>query len=143
MFHIGKELEVFLTHPGGPYFKNNDVWFIPKGEVNPGEDLLDAAQREFHEETGMVAEGPFHDLGSVRLKSGKLVYIWAMQSKTKPSFISSNDFELEWPPRSGKFKKFPESDAGAFFSLDLAKNKIHPGQKDFLSRLEALVKNLS
>lgn len=143
LFHISTEIEVFLTHPGGPYFRNNDVWFIPKGEVHPGEDLQEAARREFNEETGIVASNTLYPLESVRLKSGKIVHIWASETKTKPSFISSNDFEMEWPPHSGKLQKFPESDKGQFFTLEKARKKIHPGQQEFLVRLEALVKHLA
>jgi predicted NUDIX family NTP pyrophosphohydrolase len=145
LFHKSPQLEVFLTHPGGPYFKNKDSgsWFIPKGEVNPGEKLLEAAQRELHEETGLSAQEPFYELGNVKLKSGKIVTIWASETKHKPSFIKSNNFEMEWPPHSGRMQSFPEADNGVFFTIEEAHKKIHASQQEFLVRLEQLLKHSS
>ena len=133
-------LEVFLAHPGGPFFKNKDkgYWSIPKGEIDPEESALDAAIREFIEETGIMPEGDFIPLGTVRQKSGKIVHAWAFVGdweERKP--IVSNTFEIEWPPRSGKKQQFPEIDRTAFFSVTEALDKINEAQREFIRRLEA------
>jgi predicted NUDIX family NTP pyrophosphohydrolase len=134
-------LEVLLVHPGGPFWKNKDdgAWSIPKGEVEPDEELLAAAQRELSEETGFLAKGPYIALGTARAKSGKWVVAWAFESEADPAALRSNDFEMEWPPRSGKQARFPEVDRAAWFPLTVAQTKINTGQ---LPLLEALVTHL-
>jgi predicted NUDIX family NTP pyrophosphohydrolase len=131
-------VEVLLVHPGGPYWvrKDQGVWSIPKGVVGENEDKLSAAQREFTEETSFSACGPFIDLGQVRQKSGKQVYGWAFEGDCEVSQLKSNSFTLEWPPKSGQMKEFPEVDRGEFFSLPAARAKINPQQFAFLERLE-------
>jgi predicted NUDIX family NTP pyrophosphohydrolase len=130
-------LEVLLVHLGGPFWsrKENGAWFVPKGEMLPGEDKFPAAQREFKEETGFDSHGPFVPLGSVKQKSGKTVVAWAFEGDCDPSKLKSNTFQLEWPPRSGKKQEFPEVDRAAFFPLDAAREKIHPSEAPFLTRL--------
>lgn len=134
-------LEILLVHPGGPYWKHKDdgVWTIPKGNVEPGEDLLAAATREFTEETGLVPAEPFLSLGEIRQRSGKRVHAWAFRGTCEPASIRSNSFEIEWPPKSGKREKFPEVDRAAFFTVALALQKILPAEKPFLNRLEQRV----
>lgn len=135
-------MQVLLAHPGGPYFKNKDagVWSIPKGKVEPGEDLLDTARREFQEETGMRPAGPFLPLTPARQKGGKLVHAWAFQGDCDPSSIVSNQFTIEWPPGSGRVRAFPEIDRVGFFNLDDARLKINPGQVAFLDQLQECLK---
>lgn len=130
-------LEVFLVHPGGPFFRNKDdgAWTIPKGEVGAGEDLLSAAQREFQEETGLTPTGPLMALSPVKQKSGKTVYAWAFEGDCDPATIVSNEFALEWPPRSGKTQSFPEIDRAAFFDLATAAVKILPAQAALMDEL--------
>lgn len=131
-------LEVFLAHPGGPYFRNKDegVWTIPKGEACEGEDLLTRARIEFEEELGITPSADWIELGSVVQKGGKRVYAWAFEGNVDAGFTPvSNTFEIEWPPRSGRREQFPEVDKGAFFSLDDAKQKMNPAQAVFLDRL--------
>jgi predicted NUDIX family NTP pyrophosphohydrolase len=132
-------LEVFLAHPGGPYLKNKDwgYWGIPKGEIEANEAYLDAAIREFGEETGLSPQGEFIPLGSVVLASGKTVYAWAFAGDwddTAPP--ASNMFELEWPPHSGHKQLFPEIDRAEFFGLPVAYRKINPAQAEFITRLQ-------
>jgi predicted NUDIX family NTP pyrophosphohydrolase len=136
MYRLKKEVEFFLVHPGGPFFKNKDegVWTIPKGEPGEDEPLLEAAQREFKEETGIEPEGPFISLGTVKQKGGKIVHAWAFE-KEDANWVKSNHFELEWPPRSGKMVSFPEMDKGAYFGLKEAELKINPAQREFLLKL--------
>ena len=133
-------LEVFLAHPGGPFYvnKNSGVWGIPKGEIDEGEDALAAAQREFEEETGFKAGGPFLLLTAVTQKGGKLVQAWAFEGDCDPEKMKSNTFTMEWPPRSGKQQEFPEVDRGAWFSLNEAKQVINPAQISFLEELQQL-----
>jgi predicted NUDIX family NTP pyrophosphohydrolase len=137
----GDAIELLLVHPGGPYFRNKDdgVWTIPKGLVNPGEELLAAACREFEEETGVpVPGGPFVPLGHIRQRAGKIVHAWAFAGDCDPGAIHSNTYELEWPPRSGRRQSFPEVDRGAFFDPDTARRKLLPAQTPFIDRaLEA------
>jgi predicted NUDIX family NTP pyrophosphohydrolase len=130
-------LEVLLVHPGGPYWKNKDAgaWTIPRGNVEPGEDLLLGAIREFSEETGLVPEGPFISLGEVRHRSGKRVHVWAFSGTCDPASICSNTFEIEWPPKSGRLEKFPEVDKADFFTIASAKQKILPAEEQLLDRL--------
>ena len=135
-----KELNVFLVHPGGPFWQKKDLgsWTIPKGEVIPGEDLLSAAQREFQEETGIVPTGNFQSLGEIRQPGGKIVTAWAVEQDCSP-VIRSNTFSLEWPPKSGRIQEFPEVDRAEWFSLQEAASRIHPAQAPFLTRLQSLL----
>ena len=131
-------LEVLLVHPGGPFWakKEEGVWSIPKGLVDPGEDKLEAAKREFAEETSVIPSGPFLELGQIRQKSGKQVYAWAFEGNCDPPSIKSNTFTLEWPPRSGRRSEFPEIDRGEFFTTAEALRKINPKQAEFVNRLK-------
>ncbi|HET6251657.1 MAG TPA: NUDIX domain-containing protein [Tepidisphaeraceae bacterium] len=135
------KLEVLLVHPGGPFWRNKDegAWSIPKGEINDGEDLLDAARREFAEETGCRPAGRFIPLKPVKQKSGKIVHAWAVEGNLDPDAIRSNVFMMEWPPKSGKQAEFPEVDRAAFFDLPAARNKINPAQTAFVNELERLL----
>ena len=135
-------LEVFLVHPGGPFWAKKDegAWSIPKGEHGDDEDPLDAARRELKEETGFTAQGPFHSLTPLKQKSGKLVEAFACEGEADPEKLRSNTFPLEWPPHSGKHQEFPEVDRAAWFSLQKAREKIHSGQKGFLEELSELLK---
>ncbi len=130
-------LEVLLVHPGGPYWKNKEdgVWTLPKGNIEPGEDVLPAAIREFTEETGLIPEEPFISLGKIKQRSGKRVHAWAFRGDCDPGSIRSNSFELEWPPKSGRRVKFPEVDRAAFYTVAMARQKILPAEEPFLNRL--------
>jgi predicted NUDIX family NTP pyrophosphohydrolase len=134
-------LEVFLIHPGGPYFAKKDrgFWGIPKGEYEPDEDPLAAARREFTEETGFVAEGSFLPLGEIRQKSGKLTTAWAIQGDCDPTKLVSNTCEIEWPPRSSRTVTIPEVDAGRWFSVPEAREFLREDQQPFLARLEEAI----
>jgi predicted NUDIX family NTP pyrophosphohydrolase len=134
----GSSVEIFLVHPGGPFWakKEQGAWSIPKGLVEPGENKLEAAKREFSEETSVVPSGPFIELGQVRQKSGKQVYAWAFEGKCDPPSIKSSTFALEWPPRSGRMSEFPEVDRGGFFAIADALRKINPQQAEFVNRLQ-------
>lgn len=134
-------LEVLLVHPGGPYWTRKDAgaWFIPKGEVDPGEDDAAAAIREFTEETGLAPQGPFLLLGTVRHKSGKIVTAWAFEGDCDPAALTSNTFSMEWPPHSGKLRDFPEIDRAEFFTLKRAKEKMHAAEFEFVCRLESIL----
>ena len=131
------EFEVLLVHPGGPYWRNRDrhAWSMPKGEVVDDEPSLDAARREFREETGFEAEGPFLELGTVKQSSSKTVHVWAVEGDWDPASLKSNTFEMEWPPNSGRRESFPEVDRAAWFSLGAAREQIHKGQSPVLDRL--------
>ena len=138
------ELEVLLAHPGGPFFtrKDDGAWTIPKGEAGPGEDLLRRAQIEFEEEVGFRPEGSqgWIELGSITQKGGKTVHAWAFEGDLPESFeVNSNLFQIEWPPRSGKLKEFPEIDRAEFFTEEIARQKMKPAQTPFLDRLRAAV----
>ncbi len=136
----GEGLQVLLVHPGGPYFQNKDdgFWTIPKGEVTEGEDLLARARIEFEEELGIAHSGSSIELGSVKQKGGKTVHAWAFEGDLPYDFeTKSNTFQLEWPPRSGKMRSFPEVDKVAFFSLPEARRKINIAQAALIDRLEA------
>ncbi len=137
------ELQVLLVHPGGPFWKNKDagVWSVPKGEIDPGEDPLLAAKREFEEELGFAPSGTFLELKPVRQKSGKIVHAWAFQGDCDPAACHSNTFQMEWPPRSGRMQDFPEVDRAEFLSLPEAKARINPGQVPLLEELEAVLKD--
>jgi predicted NUDIX family NTP pyrophosphohydrolase len=130
-------LQVFLVHPGGPFFRNKDegAWSIPKGEYLDGEEPLAAAQREFEEETGQKINGNFIKLSPVKQKSGKVVHAWAVEGNIDHENIVSNLFEIEWPPKSGKKASFPEIDRAGWFDIETARAKIIPGQADLLTQL--------
>ncbi len=134
------EIEVFLVHPGGPFWAKKDegAWSIPKGEIAPGEDALACAKREFREETGQGIDGDFLALGDIRQAGGKIVTAWAVAGDVDAERIVSNSFELEWPPRSGRKRSFPEVDRAQWFPLDEAKRRINKGQAELLERLAAL-----
>jgi len=131
---------MLLVHPGGPLWARKDegAWSIPKGEHAEGEDGLSAARREFEEETGAAApEGPFIALDPLRQPGGKIVEAWAAESDFDPSRLESNTFEMEWPPRSGRRRQFPEVDRAGWFTIDVARQKILRGQAPFLDQLVA------
>lgn len=134
----GGALEVFLVHPGGPYWRNKDAgaWSIPKGLLEHGDDPLTAAKREFHEETGSPVEGEFVALAPLRQSSGKVVHAFAVEGDIDAAAIVSNLFPMEWPPRSGRMQEFPEVDRGAWFELPEAREKILSGQRGFLDELD-------
>ena len=134
-------LEVFLVHPGGPFWAKKDAgaWSIPKGEAEESENLLNAAKREFHEETGFSLDGNFIALTPLKQRGGKTVHAWAMEGDVDAQSIKSNLFSMEWPPRSGKHAEFPEVDRAGWFTLEAAKEKILPGQAQFLEELRRLV----
>jgi len=136
--YINNVVNVFLVHPGGPFWKAKDwgTWSIPKGEFNEDEKALDAAIREFNEETGIHISGEFIELTPVKLKSGKTVYAWALQSDIEISAVNCESFiKIEWPPKSGKFQSFPEIDKGEWFTIDKAKQKINPSQTELIDEL--------
>ena len=131
-------LEVFLVHPGGPFWKDKDLgaWSIPKGEYSSSEDPMVAARREFLEETGFkLCEGALYSLNEVKLTSGKVVRAWAIEGDCDASAIQSNPFSMEWPPRSGRTQQFPEVDRAEWFKLESARSKIHKAQRPFIDRL--------
>jgi predicted NUDIX family NTP pyrophosphohydrolase len=134
-------LEVFLVHPGGPFFakKDDEVWGIPKGEIEKGEDARAAARREFEEETGFKAEGEFLPLMPVTQKGGKIVQAWAMEGDCDPKKMKSNTFTMEWPPRSGRHQEFPEVDQSGWFAINEAKQKINPAQISFFEELQRVI----
>jgi predicted NUDIX family NTP pyrophosphohydrolase len=140
-FRRKRELEVLLAHPGGPFWskKNAGAWTIPKGMVEPGDDPISAARREFTEETNLVPAGDLVELKPVTQKSGKLVHAFALEADFNLDQFASNRFELEWPPKSGRLRSFPEIDRIAYFSLPAAKQKIIAYQLPLLSELERRV----
>jgi predicted NUDIX family NTP pyrophosphohydrolase len=134
----GDDLEVLLVHPGGPFWAKKDLgaWSIPKGEHEEDEDAQACAIREFTEETGSApSPGELTDLGTVKLKSRKIVQAWALEGDLDASTVTSNTFSLQWPPRSGKFQDFPEVDRAEWFGLEEARERINPAQAAFLERL--------
>lgn len=135
----GTELEVFLVHPGGPFWAKKDegAWTVPKGEYVEGESPLDAARREFLEETGFAATGEFMDLGTVKQNNGKLVTAWAFEGDCDPAKLSSNTCMVEWPPRTGKMIEIPEVDRGAWYTLPAGRRAILKSQTPFLDVLAA------
>lgn len=135
-------LELFLVHPGGPYWakKDDGAWSIPKGEYPAGEDPLEAAKREFREETGLETEGETLELQPVKQSGGKIVHAWAVEGNCDPREIKSNTFSIEWPPRSGAIKEFPEIDRADWFEVEAAKKKILSGQVAFIDQLVDIVK---
>ena len=139
---IDQELEYFLVHPGGPYFRNKDLgsWSIPKGLVDAQEPPLEAAKREFKEETGIVAQPPFYSLGEIKQKGGKKVQAWAFLGDWNVNDgFKSNQFSMEWPPRSGRMQDFPEIDQAQWFTLELAEQKILQAQIPFLQKARELL----
>jgi len=141
LFRRRDGLEVFLAHPGGPFWARKDehAWSIPKGELDDGEDALTAARREFAEETGLSVEGDFRALPPCKPPGGKVVRAFAVEGDADPASVKSNLFELEWPPRSGRRQQFPEVDRAAWFPLATARQKIHKGQLPLLDALERLL----
>jgi predicted NUDIX family NTP pyrophosphohydrolase len=141
----GGRLEVLLAHPGGPYFARRDTgnWTIPKGQPDGEDDLLRVAEREFEEETGhrlaQVRAGDAEplELGTIVLGSGKIVHGWAIEGDLDPEAVASNEFEIEWPPRSGQRSRFPEIDRLAWLAPAAARERVHPAQAAFIDRLEA------
>lgn len=140
--HAGNDIEVFLVHPGGPFWakKDDGAWSIPKGEFTGGEDALEAAKREFREETGFEIDGRLEALEPVRQPGGKIVHAWSVEHDIDASAMRSNTFSLEWPPRSGKIQEFPEVDRRAWFELAAARRKMLKGQVPLLEQLEQKVK---
>ena len=132
------KLQVFLGHPGGPFWAKKDAgaWSIPKGEIDEGEDPLAAAKREFAEETGLRPDGELVALAPIRQKGGKVVLAWAIEGDCDARAIKSNVFSMEWPPKSGKMAEFPEIDRAEWFSLDEARRRINPGQLPFIEELQ-------
>jgi predicted NUDIX family NTP pyrophosphohydrolase len=140
MFRQSPELQLFLVHPGGPYFAKKDLnhWTIPKGEVEAGEELLDVAIREFTEETSLRPQGPYFPLGEIVQKGGKIVHGWAFSAPDyipPAPVIQSNTCSVEWPPGSGKILEIPEADRGEFFSVEQARAKLKDTQHPFIERL--------
>jgi predicted NUDIX family NTP pyrophosphohydrolase len=137
----GGRLEVLLVHPGGPFWAKKDLgaWTIPKGEIAAGEDPLTAARREFEEETGVHADGAAVPLSPLRQAGGKLAHAWMVRGDLDPAAVKSNTFTLEWPPRSGQRREFPEVDRAAWFTLDEARRRILKSQAPFLDEVERLV----
>jgi predicted NUDIX family NTP pyrophosphohydrolase len=135
------QMEVFLVHPGGPFWAKKDLgaWSISKGEYLEGELPLEAARREFQEETGFAVEGDFLELGTVQQASGKVVSAWAFEGDCDPSKLVSNRCQIEWPPRSGRQIEIPEVDRGGWFSIPEAKERILKSQAPFLERLSRLL----
>jgi predicted NUDIX family NTP pyrophosphohydrolase len=137
----GGALEVLLVHPGGPFWRNRDLgaWSIPKGEYPPDEDPETAARREFAEELGTTPQDILQPLGEIRQAGGKRVIAFALEGDLDAGAVQSNEFEMEWPPRSGRMRRFPEVDRASWFALPAAREKILAGQRPLLDRLEAMV----
>ncbi|QXV64879.1 NUDIX domain-containing protein [Mucilaginibacter sp. 21P] len=138
---VENRTQVFLVHPGGPFFakKDDGSWSIPKGEFDDDEDALAAAKREFEEETGKAIDGNFTKLQPIRQKSGKTVHAWAVEADIDHTSIVSNTFEIEWPPRSGKRKTFPEIDRAGWFTINEAKVKLIPAQVKLVEELATML----
>jgi predicted NUDIX family NTP pyrophosphohydrolase len=137
-----KELEVFLAHPGGPFWKNKDehAWDIPKGEVHDKEDLLECAKRELLEETGVAVQGPFIYLGEVKMNPRKIVHVWACTGNWPGFFLRQHMIQIKWPPVVGKMITIPEVDKAQYFPLEIAKKKVYKSLIPFLERLPEKVK---
>jgi predicted NUDIX family NTP pyrophosphohydrolase len=135
-------VEVLLVHPGGPFWAKKDegAWSLPKGVIDPGEDELLAAIREFEEETGFTVEGEFIALTRRRQPSGKVIFAWAIEGDCDPAAMKSNTFAMEWPPRSGIMGEFPEADRIEWFDIESAKSKIIKGQRGFIEEFEDFIK---
>jgi predicted NUDIX family NTP pyrophosphohydrolase len=131
------DLEIFLVHPGGPFWAKKDLgaWSLPKGEFDNGEDPLEAAKREFTEETGFPIDGEFHQLEPLKQRGGKVVHAWAVEADCDASQIRSNLFSIEWPPKSGQMLKFPEVDRAQWFNIPEARKRILAGQSGFIDQL--------
>lgn len=142
LYRRNRHLELFLVHPGGPYWQKKDLgaWSIPKGEFADQEDPLAAAKREFEEETGVAPSGYFIELEPVKQKAGKIIYAWAVEGDIDPSAVKSNVFNIEWPPNSGKRQQFPEVDKADWFGVEEAKEKINPGQATLIVQLQNKLK---
>ena len=142
LFRVSHKPEVFLVHPGGPFFTRKDlgVWSIPKGEFDFSEQAIDAAKREFEEETGQKIDGDFISLLPIKQSSGKIVTAWAVEGELDVETVVSNNFEMIWPPGSDKLRSFLEIDKAAWFSLETAKQKINKGQIPLLDQLADIVK---
>jgi predicted NUDIX family NTP pyrophosphohydrolase len=140
---VGRELQVFLVHPGGPFWVKKDLgaWSIPKGELDEDEDGLTAARREFFEEVGQTVEGDCIALAPVKQPGGKIVHTWAIEGDVDEGAVRSNEFEMEWPPRSGRKARFPEVDRGQWFTFEEAKRRILPGQIPILEELLATLRS--
>ena len=138
--YINARLQVFLVHPGGPFWAKKDggAWSVPKGEYLDDEEPLAAAKREFHEETGQAIDGEFVQLNPVKLKSGKIIHCWAVEGDVDADNIVSNIFPIEWPYKSGKFIDIPEVDKAGWFYVETAKEKINIAQVAFVEELEKL-----
>ena len=132
-------LELLLAHPGGPFWAKKDLgaWSIFKGEPDPDEDLLACARRELEEESGLAPAGPFLELGEIRQKGGKQVRAWAVEADADPETLRSNEFIMEWPPRSGRSASFPEVDRYAWFDPAEARRRMNPAQAELIDRLAA------
>jgi predicted NUDIX family NTP pyrophosphohydrolase len=137
----GKQLQVFLVHPGGPFFRNKDdgSWSIPKGEFLDDEDPLVAAKREFLEETGQSIGGKFLPLEPIIQKGGKKVFAWAVEGDIDHETITSNTFEIEWPPRSGKRQSFPEIDKAGWFDVEIARVRLNAAQVGLIDNLAQIL----
>lgn len=135
--YIEENLEVFLVHPGGPFWKhkNDGAWSIPKGEFTDDEQPLNAAIRELEEETGIILKGNFIELTPIKQKAGKIVYAWAVEGDTDAENIKCNMFQMEWPPKSGRMQSFPEVDKAEWFKIDEARQKINTNQFAFINEL--------
>jgi predicted NUDIX family NTP pyrophosphohydrolase len=140
----GDELRVLLVHPGGPFWAKKDLgaWSIPKGEYTESENALVVAEREFEEELGCAPSGDFRPLGELRQAGGKVVTAWTVEGDLDVRQVRSNTFDLEWPPKSGRRQSFPEVDRAEWFTLDEARKRILPAQRDFIDRLVALLRHL-
>ena len=138
------ELEVFLVHPGGPFWSKKDAgaWSVPKGEINEGEDPFEAAKREFTEETGFPIDGEFRPLDPVKQSGGKVVQAWAIEADCDPAQVRSNLFSMEWPPKSGKTQQFPEVDRAAWFTIPEARKRIIAAQAEFLDQVISVLSNM-
>jgi predicted NUDIX family NTP pyrophosphohydrolase len=134
-------IEVFLVHPGGPFWQHKDAgaWSIPKGEFAADEDPLATARRELREETGLVVDGPFVPLEPIRQRGGKIVHAWIVEADVEPAQVKSNTFSVEWPRGTGKLRSYPEVDRAEWFSLDEAAKKLLTSQRPLLDQLQAAV----
>jgi predicted NUDIX family NTP pyrophosphohydrolase len=141
LFRHCDELEVLLIHPGGPFWAKKDLgaWSLPKGQIEENEEPLAAAMREFAEETGFTVDGEFLPLNPIRQSGGKVVHAWAIQGDCDPTRLQSNLFSMEWPPKSGTFREFPEADRAAWFSIPEARKRILPAQENFLEQLSSML----
>ena len=144
LYRFKEALEIFLVHPGGPFWANKDLgaWSIPKGEPDDEEQPLDTAKREFEEETGQKVTGAFIELTPIVQKAGKMVYAWALEGDIDAQAIHCNTFKAEWPPKSGNWKSYPEVDKGAWFRWQEAKEKINPAQVAFIDELMQKLKTV-